>query len=82
MLNVTWVGRTPHGEHCDLQARTVGSKIGYLLLGYGLHDVVNVDGHTTRMRPEAVVDLISFDKLACYLRRSPEKRPKLSRFIF
>jgi hypothetical protein len=80
-LNVSRVGRTPHGEHCDLQARPVGSKIGHLLLSHGLHDVVNVDRLTARMRPKAVVDLISFDKLACDLRRSPEKRPKLSRFI-
>jgi hypothetical protein len=34
------------------------------------------------MRPEAVVDLIDFDKCAGHPGRTPEKRPKLDCFSF
>jgi hypothetical protein len=42
---------------------------------------MNVDGLSTRMRPETVVDLIGSYESVCYERRTAEKRPKLHRLV-
>jgi hypothetical protein len=79
--NVSRIGASPNGELCDLQARAVGGEHGHLLLGHGLHDVVNVDPLAACMRPKTVVDLIGFDELACDVRRTLENRSKLRGFF-
>lgn len=64
-LNVGRIRVSSNSELCDLQVRPMGGEHGHLLLRHGLHDVVNVDPLTTRMRPETVVDLIGFDESGC-----------------
>ncbi len=59
------VGRLVCSEESELQSRTIGTKLRHLLLRDRLHHEMDVDRDATRMRPQAVVDLLSIDKLTC-----------------
>jgi len=80
-LDVLGVRHCTCKEHLDLQLRSVNPEFRHLGRGDGLDDVMDMDGLTSGVRPEAVVDLVSVDELAGHRRGPMEEWSEFHGFV-
>lgn len=63
LLDLTGVWNDAFGEHRHLECRPMRCVSLHQVRCNGLHDVVDMDWHAARVRPKAVVDLLSGNEL-------------------